>query len=328
MNKDLATGKIRLITGMSRAGTTAMAEALNGADEICCFGETRYFSLPNSLSPDLSLADIERFAVAMDKSFVATGRAMEMQRSSDPDRVNCGQIIAASIRNQKPPLSGLQLFEEVGRAVARHAGKPIWVEKTPHHLLYVDRILEQRPDSRVLVMLRSPAEFMRSYRSQGRRKEARIGRIHQRMYNPILVSLVCRNYLRAAAHLAQDWPDNVLIVKLEDIRKTPEAVMASVQRHLQLPASSHLSIVPTNSSFTSAIDPTEPSKHELGWLAALTNGPARNLGFPPLTVGLSVSAVICGLVSLSIWPFRNLSTFAQIGPRLIPTIMRLIRGSM
>jgi hypothetical protein len=317
------TEPIRMIVGMSRAGTTAMADALNCHPDVCCFGETRFFSLPQALKMRLSESDIEKLAEAMSKSFIALGSAMELRDLNDIHADNLACVVVRAIRQISYPISGIDLFAMMGEAVARHTGKTIWVEKTPHHLMYVHHILENRPDSKVIIMLRSPREFMRSYRNQGARKDPHIRKIHERLYNPILVSLVCLNYLKHANSIREKYPDSVKIINIDNVKSDGGSVLGCVSRHLDLPIYP-LVLPKINSSAHGVSGFKELSPLELACMGTFVNPLAVQLGFEPIAERLSIPAFLSLLGSLCLWPIRNITTLKKLGPRLLPTLKRLI----
>lgn len=204
---------------MSRAGTSSMVEALNLRDDICAYGETKFFGLAAAARPVLNAADLDRLAAHYRGGHLGTLAPRDGQ-ALRPGEIS--RAVAGAICGLEAPIPRMTVFRAMGEAVARFCGKAHWVEKTPHHLMHLDQIICEAPDTRVVVVIRSPGRFLLSYKHQGDRKAPRVRKVFHRMYHPFLAALVCRGYLRAALRSRQRFAGNVLIVKLEELQNAPD----------------------------------------------------------------------------------------------------------
>ena len=313
----------RLIVGMPRGGTTAMMRALNADQRIAAFGESLFWGrawVEPLQGGGLSATQLARIAELLRKKALTPrgdpGGLSENGR--DLSATAADAVLAMPVGSQP-----VEVFEAIGDAIAKKAGRHIWVEKTPHHLQHLDRIFAAMPDARVIVMLRSPAAFLRSYKHQGDRKSPEIKKVFHRLYHPMLASLVCRRGLQEAIRSSKRWPDALMMVRLEEVREDPVGVMGRIRAHLDLPDFSDVQFEQANSSFEGVAQKPSPlSPVETTWLRLLVGRDARRLEMPlpdrriiPMRFLLSVAALLP-------WAVRNWKTVSQLDQGGIRGMMR------
>jgi hypothetical protein len=121
------------------------------------------------------------------------------------------------------------VFTALLRSYADRRGRPIFGEKTPAHLRYVDTLLEWYPTARVVHMVRDPRAV---YLSELKRRTARpesvpyrwLIRIPRLMRTFVLLAVV-RTWADAVHRhrsLARRYPDQYRLVRFEDLVRNPE----------------------------------------------------------------------------------------------------------
>lgn len=303
------------MVGMSRGGTTALTVALNEDPRVAAFGETAFWGrlwVPPEADGLYGLDQLRRIASRLRQMrCVPFGEDGLVQ-----DGLVLGGAMADAVDAMPDPSSPVEVFRVMGRAVAAACGRAVAVEKTPHHLMHLDRIFDRDPDARVVAMLRSPEAFLRSYKHQGDRKPEPARSNFHRLYHPMVAALICRGSLRAAAEAARVHSDRVRISNIESIRRDPNTELAAIRAHLRLPAFEDAAIKQVNSSFEglehskggdgdrSGQSPALRSV-ERAWLSLLCGRSSRSLGFEVPKVGAGILLIPWSIVLLVPWFLRN-----------------------
>ena len=313
----------RLVMGMPRGGTTAMIRALNADPRIAAYGESLFWGR-HWVAPDdagrLGEDELARAAELLQNNILVPYNGPGALASDRHDLPEAG---AAAIRESPVGSEPAIVFKAIGGAIARHAGREIWVEKTPHHLQHLDRIFDAMPEARVLVMVREPEAFLRSYKHQGDRKSSEIRSQFHRLYHPMLASLVCRRTLQEAMQAAAGWPDSVMLVRLDEVRADPPGVMARIRRHLELPDFEDAEFERSNSSFEGAATPPKPlGAAEIIWLRLLTGRTAKAMGLPVPARRLAPVRFLGSVFGLIPWAIRNWKTINRLDERGIRGMIR------
>ena len=300
----------RFIVGMPRAGTMAMVRALSRDPEVAAFGETLFFGR-NWIGPGpdgrIDRSGIERQADVMSRLKLQPVGPDGMW----PDFPTIADRIASEIRAAETPLTPTELFGRITGAVLSLTGRSYWVEKTPHHMMYLDRILEHLPDSRFVIMVRDPTAFLQSYKQQGDRMSGESRHRFHRLYHPAMASLVakrtCETALRAIGH------EQALLVRLEDLTEEPDVWLLRIREHLRLPTTEHIEYARHNSSFAEGKVERRPlSRAEQCWLRRLAGPSATRLGYDVQDLSNSPISLALSAATLPWWALRNLRTLAKL----------------
>jgi hypothetical protein len=118
-------------------------------------------------------------------------------------------------------------------------------EKTPAHIFYVEKILKQFPDARIIILLRDPRAVMLS------------DIVKLQNNKDILVQFNLFNFIfriQCVFDLAKKWqkkfPNNVQIYQFEDIISSPEIVLQSISKFINIEYfNDMLNVGVVNSSF-------------------------------------------------------------------------------
>jgi len=300
----------RLIVGMSRAGTTWLCKCLNEHPDVAAFGESMFFGR-NHLEPrgdgTYGPAELETLQTRL----LEHGTCIHSVAGRGPGclkRVGLDEIaplVREALSTDAAPLTPAEAFDRLAGAIARAEGKPGAVEKTPHHLNWIDRIVAAIPDARFVVMVREPYGFMASYKHQGDRQPQRIRRSFERRYHPFGCATVWKGYMRAAKRAKAARPTQVEIVCFEELRGDPAGVLDRVQRFFGLTKVELAdAIPPDNTSFPEGKRP-ELAPEDLFWMNRLAGATVRACGFSVRPAGWHPARIAWSIVRLPFWAVRN-----------------------
>lgn len=215
------------IVGMSRAGTTWVMNNFNTHPDIFAWGESLFWGRKHFDEDEngfLSENDLQQI-----QEWFLTGMPFEDGWRQDEYqnrtllRDNFKTLINDFFEKELVrPISNKELFQSLSNYLAKIEGKKYSIEKTPHHLIYFNRILEAYPNAKFIVLIRKPYDFMLSYKHQGDRKEANVRKAFDDLYHPLGCSLVYKKYFELANRLKRELPDQFLVMNIEDVWKDPK----------------------------------------------------------------------------------------------------------
>lgn len=300
-----------------------MTRALNADPRVAAYGESlfwgRHWVEPGD-DGRLGADDLARAAELLRNNILVPYNGPGALAADPRDMPEAG---AAAILESPTGSEPAVVFKAIGEAIARCAGREIWVEKTPHHLQHLDRIFDAMPEARVLVMIREPEAFLRSYKHQGDRKSPEIRSRFHRLYHPMLASFVCRRTLQEARQAAVDWPESVMLVRLDEVRADPRGVMTRIRRHLELPDFEDAEFERSNSSFEGIATPPKPlGAAEIVWLRLLTGRISKAMGLPLPNRRIAPMRFLASVFGLIPWAIRNWKAISRLDERGIRGMVR------
>lgn len=163
------------IVGCPRSGTTLLQALLASHPDVHSLPETHF------LQSLLRCEDQRRYARATPAQWWRSVRAwrrgaMAAAGWAGPRRVRrswagmpeLAQSAPASIASHPCRIrEQVRAFERAWQAQCRHAGKHVWIEKTPDHLFYLDHLRRHMPHARVIHLLRDGEEVVASLYAAG-----------------------------------------------------------------------------------------------------------------------------------------------------------------
>lgn len=328
------TSDARFIVGMSRAGTTWVAKCLNEHPDAAVFGETLFWGRQYvEPGPDgrHDAAGLARLVAklkhvlplsTMPKSPAEAGSAGDLKRVTLEDYPD---LVDRAFADAPPSLAPGEAFLRYARAFAEAEGKPLFIEKTPHHLNWIGRILAALPDARFAVLVRDPYDFMLSYKHQGDRQAPETRRMFDRLYHPIACAQIWRGYARAALDAAKRPGGAIHLVRFEALAADPAGEMRRIQEHFGLaPEPLHERVPPDNTSFPEGERKRLASRDE----ACMTFLAAREIAALGYSSRPSASraAVAAAALTLPAWGARNLLALRRQTQSLAPYLWRWIKG--
>lgn len=294
---------IRMIVGMSRAGTSSMVNALNLRGDTIAFGETGFWGVPkmidNTPLPRKGLERLRQIYSGVGMTSLKTGEA---GLDTDEVRITISNAIATQNNNRKPS----DVFRAIGASMARLSGRQYWVEKTPFHMMYADKVIEFYKDVRIIVCIRNPEGFLKSYKHQGDRKRETVRKNFQSLYHPAIASFICSRYYKKAVELQSKFPEQILVLRLEDTIKSPKATMRLVGQHLKLPKAETYEYPKSNSSFTPNNITQSLAPIDMFWLRLFMKSTSKRLDYNTSESRVSMVTILGSVFHLIVWPFKNL----------------------
>lgn len=304
MQPNTNQGTIRLIVGMSRSGTTSMVHALNMRGDVAAFGESGFWGLPIAKKRDgLNRKQIRELSEHYKRLHMTTLNKHGTLEIKEQDLAN---LMAEAINKLPKGVRPEEVFTAIGITAAKVYKKTFWVEKTPFHLMYIDNIISRYSDCRIVICLRSPESFLRSYKYLGSRKDPIVKRNLESLYHPVLASLICRKYIKEAYKALSRYPELVLILHLNETINSPEQTLERVYKHLKLPENAIKTFPQTNSSFRSNQDKMKNlSDIELFWLNLFVGKESQKIGFDISKPQVNFWNILKSIGTLLLWPVRN-----------------------
>jgi hypothetical protein len=299
---------MRFIVGMSRAGTTWLSKCLNEQPDAAVFGETAYWGrgfvpprADGSYGPE-ELRRVRQWLKTATWIIGLVGQGPGMLRRLTLQ--NLPDFIDQVMDDVQPPVTPAELYRLLCERVGRFEGKPIVIEKTPHHVNWIDRITAALPESRFVVMVRDPYSFMLSYKHQGDRKAEPVRQKYRLRIHPFGCAMVWRTFMRAAQAAVKRHPDRTLLVRFEDITRDPAGQLARVQTFLGLERAAVTDrIPPDNTSFPQGHRP-ELTDADLFWMRALAGRDVRACG-QALRRPRFGWPVLWSILTAPVWAVRN-----------------------
>jgi len=301
----------RFITGMSRAGTTWMGKCLNSRPDVAVFGETSFWGrwyVPPRDDGTYDQAQIDGILERLKRR----GTCVQSLSGDGPgclrvlNRENVGGHLDEAFAGFRAPQTPLALFQRLGAMVARAEGAAIAIEKTPHHVNWIGRIIREIPSARFLILMRDPYDFMVSYQHQGARKSGAERWKYRWKNHPMGTALVWKGYLRFIDRATREWPDRTLVVRFEDLGADAAGVLERVQRFFGLEPQSGLAsaVPPDNTSFPAGVRPRLRGEEGF-WLNLVARRQIRASGYDTRPTPVEPLRILGSILLVPLWLVRQ-----------------------
>jgi hypothetical protein len=309
--------RVDFLMGMARSGTTWLGRVLSHHPDLAVFGETSFFGrlqVPPRSDGLYGRRELQAVSSAQSRQDWRT----TTRDSEDVLAGSYDELVADALGKLGVPVTPADVFLRIAAAVVRSEGKTRALEKTPHHVHWLPEIAERLPDSRFVLAIRDPYEFVVSLRNLGNRLNGRFDRLMDAPWrHPLIAALAWRAYMRSTERALTRHSDRILVVCTEDLRSDPHAVVDRIQAFLGLElAELPVNIPRLNSSFTGSA-----SEHlgadDLFWLKLVAGAMLRRHGYRPPSVPSA--------------PFRTLASVLTAPLYLAAAAIRLprmVRGSL
>lgn len=143
------------IVGVPRSGTTLLAAMLGAHPRLLCGPETFFFTYP-SISQASLCHEVDWPQPAVDFLY-----SLEHVGKSVPSNYGLSrEEITAELAQRRPSIASI--LSGLIELYMRPHGKSRWIEKTPDHLIFVDRIRKHYPESPIIRILRDPRDVATS----------------------------------------------------------------------------------------------------------------------------------------------------------------------
>ncbi len=306
----------RLIVGMSRAATTWLCKCLNEHTQACAFGESLFWGrrfVEPAAGGRYDAQQVEALRRRLRDGgsvypFVGSGPGTLKRITLE----NFPSTVDSAFRELPAKPTPGEVFVKFTRMVACAEGKQCAVEKTPHHVNWMDRILRELPDARFVVMVREPYGFMLSSKHFGDEKNPAMRRRFRRRYHPLGNALVWRGYMRAALAASDRWPRQTLLMRYDEIERDPAAVLARVQEFFGLRIEDLAARVPRDN--TSFIERSRPELRgdDMFWMNLVAGRVMKRSGFQTRRFRLDPIRVSWSMARLPWWALSNAISFRRM----------------
>jgi hypothetical protein len=111
-----------------------------------------------------------------------------------------------------------RLFSLFHEHYAEHVGKPRWGDKSLHTEHYVDRVMAEFPNAKIIHMARDPRDRYASVRKRHGKDRQRVGASTGRYLHS----------MRMAVRNQKRYPDNYMIVQYEHLATKPEQTLRKI----------------------------------------------------------------------------------------------------
>ncbi|MGZ0656210.1 sulfotransferase family protein [Coraliomargarita sp. W4R72] len=297
------------ITGMSRGGTTWLGKCLNEHPDVAVIGETALFGryyvstdLGNMLSQEARGRLLERQAGA---SYAFFGNDPGCLKVVDRE---CWREILLQV--PLAPITIESLYDSILNSVALAERKSVVVEKTPHHLNHVDRIVHELGISKFVVMIRGPYSFMLSYQNQGLQQSRHSRERKAKFYHPIGCAIIWRGYAKQAQRVGDKYDSSVLLLRFEELKASPESEWKRVLEFFNLVSIPLPKIEDQNSSFIHCERP-ELEAIDQFWMNLIAKKAIADLGYTYIRANVSPVEIILSLLKLFPWAFSVLRVISN-----------------
>ena len=216
------------VVGTPRSGTTLTASVLGNHSRIFMPAETHFFddiySRREELGDPSDPASMRRIVDRLSTLYRRQheGGYQKQHRELFRDPVLLGNRIGACCDYRHV----LSRFVEIQM---RAAGKVRWGNQVPRDIFNVTDILSFYPNAKIIVCIRDVRDFLLSYRGMKNVVPPRHVARQRRIYHPVVTSLLWRATVKQIPAVRQQVPcSNLLIVRYEDLVRTPEAVARQI----------------------------------------------------------------------------------------------------
>ncbi|MEB3214730.1 MAG: sulfotransferase [Nostocales cyanobacterium 94392] len=299
----------RFIVGMSRAGTTWLGKCLNEHPDTAVFGESLYWGrayVEPQKDDTYSLEQVDsilsRLIQKGCEAFLGKGNG-NLKKIT---RNNLNHIIQTGFYDTEFVPTPVSVYKKICQTISEAEGKKESIEKTPHHINWIDKIIRAMPNSLFVVMVRDPYGFMLSYKHQGDRLQEPLRTKFKRLYHPLICSLLWRGYIRATMYAIRCYPQNTLVIRTKDMKNNPESVLHEVQNFFLLNPVPNLAnkIPPDNSSFPIGEPPSLKSE-DIFWINLVAGKEISEFGFKKQVATIEPLGIFFSIFHLPIWILIN-----------------------
>ncbi|MBA3307816.1 MAG: sulfotransferase [Chloroflexi bacterium] len=221
------TARILFVVGNSRSGTTLLGRLLGRHPDVFRFRELHFFD--RFWSPD---APRRRLSIRE-----ATGIAVGLCRRQEGDPSHCRSeagALVASIPDETR--TAMTVFSTYMRHGAAKRGRSIPCEQTGRSVFYIDDIIRELPEARIVGIVRDPRDVLLSQKRKSQaRKDVKSWGLRFRQYltyHPISTSALWVSTVREGDRRAGQ--PQLHTVRYEDLLRDPATVVARMYAHCGL----------------------------------------------------------------------------------------------
>ena len=298
-----------------------MSRVLNMHPEIVSFGESAFWGrgyVEPETEAGYTRQQLDTLAVhCEERSWGPHSKKEGSLKSVNEDGYGgfAPTAIAESIRELNEPATPKQVFDEICKGFMEGDSKQYPVEKTPHHMNWVDRILDVYPDAKFIVMLRPAYDFMFSYKYQGAQKSVENRGVFKKLYHPLVCSLVWRGYIRSYFSLKEKRADHCVFIWTDELKSDEKGALERVQEFLEVEQADIAGqVLKANSSFSKNVlnEKREMTAADYFWMNLLCKKYIKRCGHEIKRTPLGLFSVGKSFVVMPFWLVRNRSVLKKV----------------
>jgi len=213
--KSLISTKQIFVVGNSRSGTTMMGRILRNHSDIFTFKELHFFGQLWS-SEDQSKVLSQKQAVELCSRLLCIQEFGIFNQDKPNQFVDVSETII-----QRSNLSSLEVFKLFLSHVSSKNNKIISCDQTPRNVFYINEILQNFPNARIINMVRDPRDVLLSQKNKWRRRYFGASGIPFREvirsyfnYHPITISKIWNTAINSAKTPKND---RIKTIRYEDL---------------------------------------------------------------------------------------------------------------
>lgn len=238
--------KVFFIIGNSRSGTTMMMRILNNHHSVHSINEPHFFEQIWSTS-DQNKQIEEKDAIQL------FSRLLFLQRDGQHNKMLIEKYRSEAEEQVKNivdlPLSKLKIYEHFLFYETKKNGKIIPCEKTPQNVFYIEEILQNFPNAKVINLTRDPRAVLLSQKRKWKRRNLGARFLPKKElirlrinYHPITISKLWNSSINAASQFTNH--SQFISIRYEDLLKSPEKTIQELCDRLNIPFDKKLLAIP------------------------------------------------------------------------------------
>jgi hypothetical protein len=254
----------------------------------------------------------------------------------DQDRISALFLEPAVVHTLQTCHSYRDLFSTFMDIQTRRAGKRRWGNNVPKDIFSIKEIISFYPDATILICIRDVRDFLLSYQYKWRITSQENVRRLQRLYHPIMTSLLWKSSVKQIAAIRALVPEtNLKVVRYESLVTRPEEVVRSICALLNEEFEAGMLAVETHNSsfqeqtsgiFSAAVGRwrTQLSKEEVYLAQKLARRELELLGYTTETVRANPYKLAQAFLTLPFAVWRALDANKEIRGPLVPYLLRRV----
>ena len=220
-----------IVVGMPRCGSTIFTQLLNQSKDLFVINDFYYlqfvdeidgFGSCDALAQKKLVEYIKYWMIRRIERVGAKGIGGGLEVSPQQELKISSFIQNFEYSSQKDWAS---ILKEILEYASCTSGNRVWGYNTPQDYLNLDLIRETYPESKIVFVIRDCRSMLSSYKYIDEIWENTKNR-----YHPILQSLAWRTAVRAFKAYQVSFPDDILLVRYEDLVSDTQATMQRVAK--------------------------------------------------------------------------------------------------
>jgi len=245
----LTTTKQIFVVGNSRSGTTMMGRIIGKHSSVFTFKELHFFG-------QLWSSKDENKLLGKNESIKLFSKLLSIQEFGIFQQNNPSQFdeISESVLDKKS-YSSIDIFNSFLNYSAEQNNSVIPCDQTPRNVFYIQEILDNFPDAKIVNMVRDPRDVLLSQKNKWKRRYFGASGIPFREairsyfnYHPITISKIWNTSILNVKKFEKE--KRVKTIKFEDLLLHPKSTISELCRFLELDFDENMLMVPNIGSST------------------------------------------------------------------------------